>query len=428
MYKIPLFIFFMIVTFEPSVSRETQKNKPILKKEQLELIYQYCVQPDIIHIEMLSKNFLEAAYLCEGDRYEIGIKDNEFLYLEKLLTKEDVPYSSIMQKLSKKYPDWEIDAIAGITTQDTSFLKVEIVKDEVEQNCYFTHDGKWLKIMPIDITSTFDYSVLEENKTYRAMGYNFLQPTENYELPDILREISGITLSPDYSRVYCVQDELGAVFKYDFAEQKVINVYRFADIGDFEDLTLAGDSLYILRSDGNLFIYDIKREKKTAELMLPVKSLNIEGISFHKGEVYVACKDAAISQSEDKRTVYRAPVNRLQALEEYLEISRNQLLEYLKNTYPDFAVSGFLFNPSAVAVHPVTEDIYVLSATERFLAVYRAKELHHLIPLPADVYYKPEGLSFNSEGDLFISSEGDKRGFVKALIYKIKWEANGLSD
>ncbi len=43
-----------------------------------------------------------------------------------------------------------------------------------------------------------------------------------------------------------------------------------------------------------------------------------------------------------------------------------------------------------------------------------------MLPLPADIYYKPEGLSFYENGDLLVSSEGDKKGFIKGTINLVK--------
>ncbi|MBP9548896.1 MAG: hypothetical protein KBE86_07055 [Chitinophagales bacterium] len=42
--------------------------------------------------------------------------------------------------------------------------------------------------------------------------------------------------------------------------------------------------------------------------------------------------------------------------------------------------------------------------------------------MSSDIYYKPEGLSFYENGDLLISSEGDKNGFVKGSINVLKYK------
>lgn len=74
-------------------------------------------------------------------------------------------------------------------------------------------------------------------------------------------------------------------------------------------------------------------------------------------------------------------------------------------------------NPSALAIHPLTGDWYVLSATNRLLAVYSQGQLMSVYPLPAEVYYKPEGMTFCPNGDLYLSSEGMKNGYIGGEIY-----------
>ena len=68
----------------------------------------------------------------------------------------------------------------------------------------------------------------------------------------------------------------------------------------------------------------------------------------------------------------------------------------LKQKYPRLISDNLTaeFNPSAIAVHPKTSEIYVLSATDRLLAVFANQNLTQVFPLPSDIYYKPEGLAF----------------------------------
>ena len=47
--------------------------------------------------------------------------------------------------------------------------------------------------------------------------------------------------------------------------------------------------------------------------------------------------------------------------------------------------------------------------------------LQRIIPLPAADFYKPEGLAFLPNGDLLISSEGDKKGLVQASVLRFAW-------
>ena len=88
--------------------------------------------------------------------------------------------------------------------------------------------------------------------------------------------------------------------------------------------------------------------------------------------------------------------------------------------YPKLTREKVLFNPSAIAIHPLTNERYVLSATNRMIAIYKDKTLTNVFPLPAQLYFKPEGLDFAENGDLFLSSEGMKKGYLGGQIFFFK--------
>ena len=65
------------------------------------------------------------------------------------------------------------------------------------------------------------------------------------------------------------------------------------------------------------------------------------------------------------------------------------------------------FKPSAIALHPHRDELWVLSAATRALAVVSLDgALRAAYPLPRDPLYQPEGLAFLPNGDLLIASEG----------------------
>lgn len=52
-----------------------------------------------------------------------------------------------------------------------------------------------------------------------------------------------------------------------------------------------------------------------------------------------------------------------------------------------------------------------------------AQGLKVVYPLPGELFYKPEGISFTNEGDMYISTEGNKKGYVGEQIHYLKWES-----
>jgi len=398
-----------------------KKQIEIDSKDYMKIVYAHCSKPNIIEVESTTDGYIEVEFLCDGKRYEIGIRNNTLLFCEHSINQNEIPLDKINRKLEKKYQGWTLDEVSQVKTNDTTFLKVEILKDGIEQNLYFTNDGKWFKIKPIDITSTLDFNAVEKNPMYKSANYKFHKPDSVYEMPDLLKEVSGIALGSE-NVIYCIQDEIGSVFEYDLSKQVISNSHRFTDVGDFEDLAINKNIVYVLRSDGNLFVYDFKNKTKISQTMLQINSLNIEGICFRDGYIYIACKDALVNHTDSKRMIYRVKANKLDNIEPYLEINIDVLSDFLIKNYSELGITKILFNPSSIAIHPITKEMYILSASDRFIAIYKDKQLINIIPLSADIYYKPEGLSFYENGDLLISSEGDKKGFVTGTINLVKNE------
>lgn len=401
------------------------EDKQLSKKDEnayLKLIYSNCPKADILEIEN-AIDFIEIEYLCEGQLFEVGISNGEIIFQETKVEQSDIPFNKIEHKIEKKHQGWLLDEIMLVSTKDTSFLKVEIVKDGFEQNLFFTTTGKWYKSKSVLASTKWNVNNLSKNQTFQMADYKFLNPNNIYDLPDILNEISGIAIA-DTNTVLCIQDELGAVFKYNLSNEEIVKVYRFTDVGDFEDIAINGDFLFVLRSDGNVFDFNYKDYRvQVNQNMIPINSLNIEGLFYDTstGYMYIVSKEALVNTKESKRMVFRYSIKATHLPELYLEININDLTDLFKKNFPEMANSNILFNPSAIAIHPITKEIYILSANERVLVIYNNNKLKNIYPLPAELYYKPEGISFFANGDILISSEGNKKGLIKGSILLLNY-------
>src|ERR1700741_607269 len=95
-------------------------------------------------------------------------------------------------------------------------------------------------------------NVLCTAQEINSLSYSFSKPDARLVLPDTLREISGLTIL-DNNTIACVQDENGIIFLYDLTKNKVKEQFTFSVNGDYEGIAIAGNTLYVLRSDGVLF-------------------------------------------------------------------------------------------------------------------------------------------------------------------------------
>lgn len=386
-------------------------------------IMEMCPGADIIELEP-KDNYVEIEYLCKKKVYETGLSYNlNILYTETEATIDKKTLKAIHKKLEKKYYGWTIDEFDIVKMPDTSFYKAEILRDGVEENVYFTLTGKYYKTKNVVVNEAWNIASLEKNKLYNQAPYQFSRPHKTWVMPEVLKEISGIALANERD-VFCVQDETGVVFKYNIQDEELSGMYRFTDVGDFEDITVQGEMLHVLRSDGTIFSlnhtdYTGHSESRT----LPLNSLDIEGLFFDpaQNQLLVACKDPLIHGESSKRYVFGFHKNKYLSPKTELVIDLEGVNTFFKENYPEIDTRFIKVNPSAVSIHPITGEMYILSASNRFIAVYANHRLKSLYPLAEELFFKPEGLSFAPNGDLYIATEGNKKGYVDGQIHYFKW-------
>lgn len=79
---------------------------------------------------------------------------------------------------------------------------------------------------------------------------------------------------------------------------------------------------------------------------------------------------------------------------------------------------GVHFSPSAIAVHPKSKHIYIVSAVSKLLLVIdESNNIQHFAFLKSKLFTQPEGICFAQNGDMLISNEGAK-GKANICIFK----------
>ncbi|HEY0057502.1 MAG TPA: hypothetical protein VGB56_00120, partial [Flavisolibacter sp.] len=117
---------------------------------------------------------------------------------------------------------------------------------------------------------------------------------KKWELPEVLMEISGLAFL-DKDRFVCVQDEKGSLFIYNTVTEKIEKEIPFGAPGDYEGVTLSGNTAYVVRSDGRLFeITGFASQPSLQEYSTPLTADdNIEGLCYDAGSnrLLLAAKD-----------------------------------------------------------------------------------------------------------------------------------------
>lgn len=235
-------------------------------------------------------------------------------------------------------------------------------------------------------------------------------------MPQVLREISGISYITK-QRFACVQDNKGSIFIYNASNDSLEREIVFAGAGDYEDIAIVHRDAYVLRANGT--IYHIKRYLKKSFIVTGYQTAlstreNPEGMCYDKKHkrLLIAAK-APDPSDKNLRVVYAFDIRKKKlddtpaitivlSGKEWEEIAENKKLQ-----------------PSAIAIHPRTKEIYLLDGEFPKLLVLKNdgtyKELYELDPLQ---FTLPEGITFSAKGEMFISNEG--RVWGEGNILKVR--------
>lgn len=250
--------------------------------------------------------------------------------------------------------------------------------------------------------------------------YAFDAPDAIIELPKELREISGITQF-DAQHLAAVQDEKGRVYKISLETGKIIGEERFEKDGDFEDIERVGEIFYVLRSDGDVFetgTWPLK-SKDTERHKTSLKAkCDAEGLTYDPADqrLLIACKEDAGPDMDNVRAVYAFDLGnkKLEAQPVYT-VSMDALSKYSSEHAVNRVIRKLIapvtdmnrFKPAAIALHPETGHLFVISSVQKLLiALTTESEIHTVWELSEELFPQPEGLVFMPNGDLYISNEG----------------------
>lgn len=242
-------------------------------------------------------------------------------------------------------------------------------------------------------------------------------------LPEVLHEISGIT-AIDAITIGCIQDEQGILFLYDLNQKKIISQQRFYDDGDYEGIACAGKTIYILRSDGLLVeIVDYKSNPfqiKTYHTGIPTP--NNEGLCYDavNNRLLIAAKSRLGKgpEQKDKRVIYGFDLrNKKLAPEPVFSFDLEEIKSSAKSAQINLpsktkkkggsAQPAIRLFTSAISFHPLSKKLYLLSASDHMLIIFNASgKMEHLEQLNPSLFNKPEGITFLTNGDMYISNEG----------------------
>lgn len=276
---------------------------------------------------------------------------------------------------------------------------------------------------------SFCTNIHKENRiTMESFPYKINEPDNVYKLPAKLAEISGIAFHAKDNVIACHNDEKGMVYFYDLVAQKISDELEFAQEGDFEDIAFADNGFYVLRSDGYLFhiLKSGQNDHNVYKYTTPLNEKNdTEGLCYDNKDnsLLIACKGkAGIGKNKLKDTIaiYKYDISSHQLLEDpFIAINIEDIKEFIKlNKIEEIAhevgkaldenSKDPVFRPSAIALHPISDEIYILASVGKKIVVTdRNGKINAVVNLDKQLFPQPEGISFKPNGDMFISNESE---------------------
>lgn len=264
---------------------------------------------------------------------------------------------------------------------------------------------------------TFPSSVWAQNKG--DFPYNLESPSETYRLPAILEEVSALSYYAP-NQLATLNDEQGRVYIYDFNKREIVQRIRFEGNGDFEGLELVGKNMYAIKSNGKLYKFNIDIEGVVESIDTPFTSENnIEGLGYDKNSntLLIALKGKGdIDHVKVKgKAVYGYNLTTEKFSKTPLFVLQDKDLERVLGS------NSTKFRPSGVAVHPISNEIYMIASVGSALVVFNNDgSPKNLSILKRSLFPQPEGIAFMPNGDLFISNEGEDGGIIHRFKMKQK--------
>ena len=244
---------------------------------------------------------------------------------------------------------------------------------------------------------------------------------EKYTLPRELDEISGIAfLANDNNIVYAVQDEAGLVYSYDLKNGTIASHFEFGPDADYEEIATDGTYFYVLESNGNIFSFPVGMDIDQAKVN-KFDSKNIgkgeyESLAYDPKtqSLTMLCKSCQIDQGKPTLTGYRLNIDQLGEL----SLADQFTIDLTAAKKVDSKGIKSL-KPSAMSKNNSDDRWYIISSIDNLLLILDENYAPiEILRFKKGQFAQPEGISFNQQDQMYISSERNKK--KNAFIYQIQ--------
>lgn len=272
---------------------------------------------------------------------------------------------------------------------------------------------------------------------YSLFDYNLSNPDTVFLLHRDLTEISGLAYHPS-GNLLAIQDENGYLFIVNPETGEIVQKTRFAGNGDYEGVEYLDGTVFVLKSSGRIihFPFTSNNEIESVEVNTPLNRVNdAEGLGLNLGntELLIGCKGHPSPKGKENmigRSVFSFSIDteKLNKKPKY-NITKVEIQSWISDHEVNH-LSNIQFRPSGIALHPFTNEFYIVSNIGKLLLVVdQSGNINGVFPLSPSAFRQPEGICFDDKGNLYISNEGKgRRGnlmvFSPKQPYEISSEEN----
>jgi uncharacterized protein YjiK len=275
-----------------------------------------------------------------------------------------------------------------------------------------------------------------ESSISKFFSYDLNAPNSSFELDPSLREISGLTTSPKAEKLAAIQDEKGQLFYINKKTGKGDPSVIFAEDGDFEGIEFVGDTLWVVKSKGKLFkLWNLNKtpyDMATFKIE-SLKKANIEGLGYDaKNHRLLLAQKGEKTDEATARSIFAFDLKNqtpsvskvfdigLKDFQAFLSDKKEKRYQHLVDDYIHNPLAkGVEFGPSGVAVQPLSGNIFVISSMNKVLIVLSPQgKLLEMVKLDKNRFVQPEGICFDADGTMYISSEAKDDPKGKLFVFK----------
>jgi uncharacterized protein YjiK len=233
-------------------------------------------------------------------------------------------------------------------------------------------------------------------------------PSSRIELPGVLAEVSGIAYTKD-GRLLAQGDESAVIYQIDFPGGRVVKRFAIGDaggplLGDFEDIQVVGDRVFLVSSEGQLVEAKEGADGATVPVVSRTRGLRgaceVEGLSWDEASssMLLLCKEAKGKHGKDHVVILAVdPATGEFEREPRILVSQAELGR---------VTGAKRFSGSAMVRNPGTGTLILLAGPQRtFAEIDSSGNVLGGGRLMERYHRQPEGIAIAPDHTLLISDE-----------------------